>query len=62
MAKTLKDMLTEASQKPEFASEVIANPSKFQEEYQLTDDQLACISAAGLPVGGGVHPMGYESS
>jgi hypothetical protein len=45
--KSLNDALTRASKDQEFAVKLVGNPQQFKEEYQLTEEQMANISAAG---------------
>ncbi len=60
--KTLTEALVRASADPGFAQSLIQNPEQYREEYQLTDEQLAMISGAGLrgDPDGGATLHGYE--
>jgi hypothetical protein len=61
---TMKEILTRAASDPEFAKALVADPSQFKDEYQLTDAQLETISgAAAAPTNSGnsgTKGGGYE--
>ena len=50
--KTLTDALERAAGDPEFAVQLMRDPSEFRDEFDLTDEQLDAISAAGSTGGG----------
>lgn len=58
----LTDVLTRAARDREFAKQLIANPSQFKDEYQLTDEQLASIGGAGEAVATAPSTARYEDS
>ena len=59
--KTLQDALDRASRDPSFAASFVEDPTKFQEEYQLTDEQLDLIAGAGAGASGAGAAGDYEA-
>jgi uncharacterized membrane protein len=45
--KTLKDALDRAASDQAFARQLVSNPAQFKDEYELSEEQLKSISAAG---------------
>jgi len=45
--KSLNDALKRASEDHEFALKLLKNPKQFEDEYELSEEQMSNISAAG---------------
>ena len=45
--KTLNDALEKAASDQAFARQLVSNPAQFKDEYELTEEQMKSISAAG---------------
>ena len=43
----LNDLLARAAQDPEFAQSLVADPKRFQQEYNLSDREVEAVLAVG---------------
>jgi hypothetical protein len=43
---TMKEIFTRAANDPKFAKDLVTDPAKYKDEYQLTEDQMETISGA----------------
>jgi hypothetical protein len=61
---SLQDLLARSAKDPEFAKQLISNPTQFQSEYELSEEEMASISGAGQAAtkagAGGAHPELYD--
>lgn len=48
----VNDAMTRAAKEPAFAKELLKDPAKYKQEYQLTDEQLKAIGGAMKKEGG----------
>jgi hypothetical protein len=45
--KSLEDFLGLVNEHPEVGAELLKNPDQIRDEYELTEEQMACIAGAG---------------
>jgi hypothetical protein len=62
--KSIQELLAKSAKDPVFAQQLISNPEQFKDEYELSEEEMASISGAGLAAsktgGAGAHPELYD--